>query len=353
MSDEKDPKRAPSFTPTFTLPGRVAGRGRAQAQRARGTSRPSFTPKIPAATAPRFTPNIKQEPQSSSSRHEGGESGHRGRGRGDRYERGRSRGNRAPRGDSRRGDRGRGGDRRQSSIPSATVPVIPGRVIAGTPVDISALAGLADWAAETAAVKDEPMEDQEQIAKAEEAQVSEKKREKQAALQRRNQAWARNQNVPTILPWEDPFTGAASKSSVLRDSDAGHLFLDEESGQVSDSRLFVVQLPPVLPKTMQKQDEVDYRDVGLSAKKAPVTRTQGCPLEWLPEGQVGKMRIHKSGKVSMEVNGVRFIVQPGTKCSFAQQVAVIDVEKESFTVLGNVRNTMLVVPDYEDILKTM
>ncbi|NXB91027.1 RPC4 polymerase, partial [Vidua chalybeata] len=80
-----------------------------------------------------------------------------------------------------------------------------------------------------------------------------------------------------------------------------------------------------------------------------------CTLADLPEGQVGKLLIRKSGKVQLVLGKVTLDVTMGTPCSFLQQelvsVGIGDNRTGEMIVLGHVRHKLVCSPDFEALLE--
>ncbi|NXE71470.1 RPC4 polymerase, partial [Calcarius ornatus] len=79
-----------------------------------------------------------------------------------------------------------------------------------------------------------------------------------------------------------------------------------------------------------------------------------CTLADLPEGQVGKLLIRKSGKVQLVLGKVTLDVTMGTPCSFLQElvsVGIGDNRTGEMMVLGHVRHKLVCSPDFEALLE--
>ncbi|XP_036252588.1 DNA-directed RNA polymerase III subunit RPC4 isoform X2 [Molothrus ater] len=79
-----------------------------------------------------------------------------------------------------------------------------------------------------------------------------------------------------------------------------------------------------------------------------------CTLANLPEGQVGKLLIRKSGKVQLVLGKVTLDVTMGTPCSFLQElvsVGIGDNRTGEMMVLGHVRHKLVCSPDFEALLE--
>eukprot|EP00656_Telonema_subtile_P006791 TRINITY_DN13166_c0_g1_i5.p1 TRINITY_DN13166_c0_g1~~TRINITY_DN13166_c0_g1_i5.p1 ORF type:complete len:119 (+),score=37.22 TRINITY_DN13166_c0_g1_i5:140-496(+) len=66
-------------------------------------------------------------------------------------------------------------------------------------------------------------------------------------------------------------------------------------------------------------------------------------------GHIGKMRVHKSGKVTMLIGDVVYRVNTGIKCAFAQQVLSVDVENQTCHFLGSLNDRLVCSLDVESL----
>jgi hypothetical protein len=107
------------------------------------------------------------------------------------------------------------------------------------------------------------------------------------------------------------------------------------------------QLPPRLPKIKDSADAEKNQE-----------QEQPCPQ--YPdgvEGLYGKLLVHASGKVSLEVDGIRFALEAGedptdaphvTSC---QSVVAIDPEYEQSFELGQIHHTFVASPPLSQFLQ--
>ncbi|XP_035752011.1 DNA-directed RNA polymerase III subunit RPC4, partial [Egretta garzetta] len=125
---------------------------------------------------------------------------------------------------------------------------------------------------------------------------------------------------------------------------SGWLFKEEATEQ-EDSQ-------PWLPGPKEEKMELDPPcDVPRQeARQAENT----CTLADLPEGQVGKLLIRKSGKVQLVLGKVTLDVTMGTPCSFLQElvsVGIGDNRTGEMIVLGHVKHKLVCSPDFEALLE--
>ncbi|XP_063214651.1 LOW QUALITY PROTEIN: DNA-directed RNA polymerase III subunit RPC4 [Chroicocephalus ridibundus] len=132
-----------------------------------------------------------------------------------------------------------------------------------------------------------------------------------------------------------------------------------------EEELLFLQLPDTLPgqppthdakpiKTELQNEEgqvvVVKQEKSQEAKQAENT----CTLADLPEGQVGKLLVRKSGKVQLVLGKVTLDVTMGTPCSFLQElvsVGIGDNRTGEMIVLGHVKHKLVCSPDFEALLE--
>ncbi|NXU06923.1 RPC4 polymerase, partial [Buphagus erythrorhynchus] len=133
----------------------------------------------------------------------------------------------------------------------------------------------------------------------------------------------------------------------------------------AEEELVFLQLPDTLPGQPPTHDSkpikselhnedgqvlVVKQEKSQEAKQAENT----CTLADLPEGQVGKLLIRKSGKVQLVLGKVTLDVTMGTPCSFLQElvsVGIGDNRTGEMIVLGHVRHKLVCSPDFEALLE--
>ncbi|XP_050313931.1 DNA-directed RNA polymerase III subunit RPC4 [Anthonomus grandis grandis] len=72
------------------------------------------------------------------------------------------------------------------------------------------------------------------------------------------------------------------------------------------------------------------------------------------EGQIGKMRIHKSGKIDVYLGSVRYDIEPADLESFLEKIVAIDVkgpQNASSLVLGQVQKRFILNPDWTNLIE--
>ncbi|XP_006028967.1 DNA-directed RNA polymerase III subunit RPC4 isoform X2 [Alligator sinensis] len=132
-----------------------------------------------------------------------------------------------------------------------------------------------------------------------------------------------------------------------------------------EDELLFLQLPDTLPGQPPSQDtkpiktEVQTEDgqvmVVKQEKSQEAKQAENiCTLADLPEGQVGKLLIRRSGKVQLVLGQVTLDVTMGTPCSFLQElvsVGIGDGRTGEMIVLGHVKHKLVCSPDFEALLE--
>ena len=74
-------------------------------------------------------------------------------------------------------------------------------------------------------------------------------------------------------------------------------------------------------------------------------------LTKVPKGQIGKLRIHKSGKMKLQLGNIIYDVLPGNTQNALEQVTAITEERKQIYNLGEISKRLLCIPDMENLLK--
>ncbi|KAI9785370.1 MAG: hypothetical protein M1839_000389 [Geoglossum umbratile] len=120
-----------------------------------------------------------------------------------------------------------------------------------------------------------------------------------------------------------------------------------------EGRLYLFQLPPVLPPLAPV---IEPDPAGPSASPTPPnqkpTHPPLPPPHLLPEGFAGRMRVHRSGRATMEWGGHIFEIQKGGDWDFLTDVvATTDNGKERTACgMGPVKAKFVAVPDWTKLL---
>lgn len=164
--------------------------------------------------------------------------------------------------------------------------------------------------------------------------------------------------------------GTAEGEKVYMDSDspAQNIFaLDEKQRLVcvAEEELLYFQLPTVVPKFEAPKtpeadikietDEAEKNELPASARKSTLEEAMSnLDLKDMPEGQVGKLIVYKSGKVKMQFGNILMDVIQGMHSSFLENVMVVDHESEETKKaieLGHIVQKFVCSPNMDTLLK--
>eukprot|EP01068_Selenidium_serpulae_P003442 Selendium_serpulae@DN3064_c0_g1_i1.p1 len=122
-----------------------------------------------------------------------------------------------------------------------------------------------------------------------------------------------------------------------------------------------MQLPKGLPaldteamkdKAADGAQQADAPSASRSAESSPRnSRYRPSRLEELPDGRLGKIQIHQSGKVKLKMGNHVFDVNQGSECNFAQEVGCHLESNNEFIFLGKCSRRIMLVPDIANIIK--
>jgi len=118
-------------------------------------------------------------------------------------------------------------------------------------------------------------------------------------------------------------------------------------GDLQEDKFLLVQFPSILPELVDPSEEIqrEQEDDASAGAGASITR--------LPDGLLGKLRIHKSGKVRMEIGGVPFCLDPGSATFFHQELACVCPLANEIVNLGPIRNRVVATPDIDAMFRDM
>ncbi|KAL6541722.1 hypothetical protein OROGR_011208 [Orobanche gracilis] len=173
-----------------------------------------------------------------------------------------------------------------------------------------------------------------------------------------------NSYYPTTLPLRLPYSGDPELLDKAEFEDAREY--DENSvdsafdlglrGESDDDtpRMLSFQFPSNLPfdssraSRASKGKEIATSSVSRDSGHHP--SRNGCSLEDLPEGYMGKMLVYKSGAVKLKLGDLVYDVSPGSDCSFAQSVMAIDTANRQCCEMGEVNKRAVVTPDIDYLI---
>ncbi|AFZ78998.1 hypothetical protein BEWA_018430 [Theileria equi strain WA] len=77
---------------------------------------------------------------------------------------------------------------------------------------------------------------------------------------------------------------------------------------------------------------------------------QSSRLDCLPSGRLGKLRVHKSGKMVLQIDGHSFVFSQGNKLTCKQRVCCYLEENNEFAFLGELNRRFVASPDFTNLL---
>ena len=137
------------------------------------------------------------------------------------------------------------------------------------------------------------------------------------------------------------------------------IFLSPQTDENSNGQLLFFQLPDALPiKSMGRDDPSVKMEPGVSQGKEILNdedieeKLQDFSFQNVSEGHIGKLQIHKSGKVKMRLGNVLLDVSLGTPCGFLQDLISVHPNKTpaEMVLLGHINNRLIAIPDYISML---
>uniref|UniRef100_A0A2A4JRI3 DNA-directed RNA polymerase III subunit RPC4 n=1 Tax=Heliothis virescens TaxID=7102 RepID=A0A2A4JRI3_HELVI len=172
-------------------------------------------------------------------------------------------------------------------------------------------------------------------------------------------------DAPIKLPMDDGVLSEVEEKprpdikEVFEDTDVVNLLRSEKP------TLILLQLPDSLPGRGGKvDDEAPRRKIitdepststGEEKEEKPVDNR--CRLSDLEEGRIGKLLVHRSGRVSLALGDTMFEVCMGTKAAFHQEVMSVGTDETSrsasLVALGDLQHKLNLVPHWETMFHHM
>ncbi|XP_049693440.2 DNA-directed RNA polymerase III subunit RPC4 isoform X2 [Helicoverpa armigera] len=172
-------------------------------------------------------------------------------------------------------------------------------------------------------------------------------------------------DAPIKLPMDDGVLSEVEEKprpdikEVFENTDVVNLLRSEKP------TLILLQLPDSLPGRGGKVDDDAPRrkiindepstSTGEEKEEKPVDNR--CRLPDLEEGRIGKLLIHRSGRVSLALGDTMFEVCMGTKAAFHQEVMSVGTDEASrsasLVALGDLQHKLNLVPHWETMFQHM
>ncbi|XP_052756609.1 DNA-directed RNA polymerase III subunit RPC4 isoform X2 [Galleria mellonella] len=165
-------------------------------------------------------------------------------------------------------------------------------------------------------------------------------------------------DVDCAMAIEDKKPFVDIKQEVFENTDVVNLLKSDQP------TLILLQLPDTLPgrggsmednAPRRKQTDQPCTSTGESKEEKPVDNR--CRLADLEEGRIGKLRVHRSGRVSLALGDTIFEVYSGTKPAFYQEVVSVAVDDASrsanMVALGPLQHKLNLVPNWESMFQDL
>ncbi|XLS71541.1 hypothetical protein HN51_028406 [Arachis hypogaea] len=125
-------------------------------------------------------------------------------------------------------------------------------------------------------------------------------------------------------------------------------WVKEENPETS---VFLIQLPAALPAIIGSASSGSQDGSESSSKpQGSMKKVKPCKLNELPPGLVGKMLVYKSGAIKLKLGSTLYDVSPGSDCTFAQDVAVMNTGEKHCCAIGEISKRVIVTPDIDDMI---
>lgn len=175
------------------------------------------------------------------------------------------------------------------------------------------------------------------------------------------------QLYPTMLPFMPPpeeaalrgeqqiHVAAADSAAIQRaEKDVAASLSVREQDEESE-QFFLVQLPPMIPQPNPKARralEKDLNSLQLQSDDREPPAKALSPAQ-LPDGQVGRLKVYRSGKVKLQLGSVPFCLSQGIPCEIRHDLASINTEATPprMVMLGDFEKRFVLVPDVDALLQ--
>lgn len=175
-------------------------------------------------------------------------------------------------------------------------------------------------------------------------------------LQDEREEWQRQQKDLTRLREQ---LGPLNSAPTDHDGD-----VDMTKPDKREEEVYLFQFPPILPDLSPLAIKPDPTTEADSSAVVDEDNKESINIrDKFPSGAVGKLRVHASGRVTLDWGGTSLCVGMGTEVSFLQDVLVTtlpdaktDDDDEEMppgmaTSMGPVNSKFVVTPDWEEILR--
>ncbi|KAF2873759.1 RNA polymerase III RPC4-domain-containing protein [Massariosphaeria phaeospora] len=161
----------------------------------------------------------------------------------------------------------------------------------------------------------------------------------------------------------------------VTETDGNSNIVSRSKQSVRDNNVYIFQIPPIMPELVAHKVKEEPVDAENSASN-PVTKTEPTPVKAEPglsqpslgvspgprfaSGLVGKLRVHESGRTTLDWGGTSYELKPGLRTSFLQELMAVDIvpaeqrvaeeDAGGATSYGRIKGKFIVVPDWDQML---
>ena len=128
---------------------------------------------------------------------------------------------------------------------------------------------------------------------------------------------------------------------------------------LSNDELMLIQLPSLFPTLVSGENMRDtvekpsstsggnkrgQKQTSSAPKQISAKQVIGTPFSEIPDGQIGTIKIHKSGKHVLHVGKTRFVIKEGQNVNFRTEVACVCPGEDEIIFLGQSEKRLVVTP---------
>ncbi|KAF2803203.1 uncharacterized protein BDZ99DRAFT_468532 [Mytilinidion resinicola] len=163
--------------------------------------------------------------------------------------------------------------------------------------------------------------------------------------------------------------GQAQSAPRSKDQDADVEMKDvEQTKDMKEDRVYLFQFPPIIPAlvppAVKKEAQEEPAPIIAETNSTPIKIEEDAPPKpassTLTSGRVGKLRVHQSGKVTLNWGGMSLEIKKGMSTHFLQDTVVTRITPQNERVgpgdegdalgFGQARGKFVVTPDWSAML---
>ncbi|KAG0691213.1 RNA polymerase III subunit C53 [Pichia californica] len=156
--------------------------------------------------------------------------------------------------------------------------------------------------------------------------------------------------VPSETPSREPTVGLSfdatttTTATTAKSSSSSHTVINGDDANLNMNNY--------QEQTENKQLQEDYNILSKNLKNLSIDNNMffmqlPCSLPILEgelDGEIGKIRIHKSGKMTMKIGKVKFEILRGGSSDFRQDVMLVNKENNESYHIGNIKEKITAIP---------